>query len=149
MTYLPLELQFSNLPVAHRFQLDQTALFYGLTGYQLHYLIWNSVGGGNSFELNVPSSKRQRITYQMAPQHSIQGIDGDDQERMPRTGPPEQGSEPTGPASGLGGSYSFALDGTRIASSLASLKVVCQNCLTRCDGQDSMCSPPILLSREL
>lgn len=70
----------------------------------------------------------------MAPPSSAHGLDRSDPDRIS-----QHGLEPGESGSGFNGSYPLDLDGgSRLANGLANLKVVlCQNCLTRCDGQDS------------
>lgn len=135
-----MNLDFASLPVNHRANLDQVAFFYGLNPLQLHSLAFNYSTNNSGVELNQQSPKRARISpaYPMAPPNSAHGLARNDAEQLL-----EHGFEATGSGPGLNGPFPLESDGgSRLASTLVnSLRVVlCQNCLTRCDGQESMCS---------
>lgn len=137
--YPSVDLGFASLPPDHRDHLDQVAFFYGLNAFQLHSLLYNYATSGSSEEPNLQSPKKPRISpsYPMAPPSSANGLDRSDPNRIP-----QHGLEAGGPGANFNGSYPLELDGaSRLTTSLANLKVVlCQNCLTRCDGQDSTSS---------
>lgn len=72
----------------------------------------------------------------MAPSSSAHPMDRSDPDRIS-----QNGMEPGGFASGFNGPYPLAMDGgSRLVNGLTSLRaIMCQNCLSRFDGQDSMC----------
>lgn len=80
----------------------------------------------------------------MAPSSSAHPLDRSDPDRIS-----QHGMEPGGSSSGFNGPYPLAMDGgSRLVNSLTSLRVaLCQNCLSRCDGQDSMCQRRALPTR--
>lgn len=134
--YPSVDLGFASLPPDHRDRLDEVAFFYGLNAFQLHLLLYNYATGGSSIDTNLQPLKKPRTStsYPMAPPSSANGLDGSDPNRTP-----QHGLEAGGPGANFNASYPLGLDGgSRLTSSLANLKVVlCQNCLNRCDGQDS------------